>query len=230
MKSFFLTNNFSTYTAESSDQNYTTVATAVLSNVKPISKDTVNFKEVTRQVIAYLEGGYYDPKTSNVGDPRYNSSGETLFGIDRKTGGAELTTTPTALKFWKAIDDAQSKDGKWPYLYIPPDPLQSQLIDYVAIMMEQRFNRMFNNPRNFKNADVKALIKSDGRLLFNFIYASWNGDGWFRKFANGVESAYNKGTKSEEDLVKLAVSLRTGDKNSLIKQGGYKIKGLFKLR
>lgn len=230
MKAFFLTTDLSAYTAESSNQNYTAVPTAVLSNVKPISKDLVNFKEVTRQVIAYLEGGYYDPKTSNVGDPRYTTSGETLFGIDRKTGGAELTTSPTALKFWKAIDDAQKKDGKWPYLYIPPDPLQSQLIDYVAVMMEQRFNRMFNNPRNFKNADVKALIKSDGRLLFNFIYASWNGDGWFQKFATKVESAYSKGTKDVEGLVKFAVSLRTGDANSLIKQGGYKIKGLFKIR
>jgi hypothetical protein len=228
MKSFFLTDNFGTYTAESSNQDYTTVATAVLSNVKPISKETVNFKEVTRQVIAYLEGGYYSPKTSNVRDPRYYTSGETLFGIDRKNGGAELTTTPTALKFWKAIDDTQNQSGKWPYLYIPPDPLQSQLVDYVAVMMEERFNRMFN--ANFKNANVKSIVKSDGRLLFNFIYASWNGDGWFQKFATSIESAYNKGTKDPEDLVRLAVSLRTGDKNSLIKQGGYKIKGLFKLR
>jgi len=228
MKSFFLTDNFGTYTAESSNQEYTTVATAVLSNVKPISKETVNFKEVTRQVIAYLEGGYYSPKTSNVRDPRFYTSGETLFGIDRKNGGAEVTTTPTALKFWKAIDDTQNQSGKWPYLYIPPDPLQSQLVDYVAVMMEERFNRMFN--ANFKNANVKSIVKSDGRLLFNFIYASWNGDGWFQKFATSIESAYNKGTKDPEDLVRLAVSLRTGDKDSLIKQGGYKIKGLFKLR
>lgn len=230
MKAFFLTSNIAEYTSPISNQNYTAVPSAQFGTVKPVSKDLIDFKEVTRQVIAYLEGGYFSPQTSNVRDPRFYASGETMFGIDRKTGGAELTTTPTALKFWKAIDDAQSKGGKWPHLYIPPDPLQSELINYVAVMMEQRFNRMFNNPRNFKNPSVKALVKSDGRLLFNFIYASWNGDGWFQKFATKLEQAYSKGTTDVEQLVSLAVSLRTSDKDSLIRQGGYKIKGLFKLR
>lgn len=211
----------------------------------PVTKDAADFKTVTKQVIANLEGGYFNPKTHATGDSRYKYSGETMFGIDRKAGapataGPENKAAPaSSKKFWQKIDDAQ-KSKKWSWNYIPPDPLQTELLDLAVEIMKPAYT-------NFKksyltNPELVKVVESDGRLLFNFIYATWNGPGWFSAFAREITDYYNKGNKSSEALLKWFVARRINPaglqiasnykvKNgdvawSLSNQGGLKIKKL----
>lgn len=200
-----------------------------------ITKEVNDFKSVTRQVIANLEGGYYNPNPAynhpGSKDPRYGASGETMFGIDRKAGGS-INTTPAGKKFWGKIDEIQ-KTTKWKWNYIPPDPLQTELVDLVVQIQETPFNNLLT--KYVPDPKVRAVIKSDGRLLFNFIYATWNGPGWFQGWGREISEAYKKGKTSSEDLLKLFVARRINNanvlaggnaQNSLINQGGQKIKTL----
>lgn len=206
----------------------------------PITKDTKDFATVTRQVIAYLEGGYYNPRTHDVGDNRYSSSGETMFGIDRKAGapasaGAENPAAPPAAKeFWKKIGDAQSTGGNWRYLYIPPNPLQDELVDLTIKIIKPQFDQLLK--KHYK-PEIRSVIESDGRLLFNVIYAVWNGSGWFEALAKELTAYYNAGNKTADALTRWFVNRRidaTGllgitrrDSSwSLFNQGGLKIEKL----
>lgn len=218
-----------------------------------VTKEVSDFKSVTKQVIAYLEGGYYNPAPGynhpGSKDPRYSTSGETMFGIDRKAGapataGSENKAAPAAAKkFWQKITDAQ-KTKKWSWNYIPPDPLQTELLDLAVEIMKPGYTTNKNN--YFKNKEVLKLVESDGRLLFNFIYATWNGPGWFYALANEMTAYYNKGNKTSEALLKWVVarridvsglrlsknySVKRGDAAwSLFNQGGLKIKTLVGLQ
>jgi hypothetical protein len=236
--SFNLTDRFDAVPSEAAASgNVPTLNQAAFKVVAgKISKDVKDFKTVTRQVIANLEGGYYNPKPEynhpGSRDPRYTSSGETMFGIDRKAGGT-INTTPAGKKFWGKIDEIQ-KTTKWKWNYVPPDPLQTELINLVAEIQEPEFNKLL---KRYVNDDkVEAVIRSDGRLLFNFVYAVWNGPGWFKGWAREIKKAYYRGQTSSEDLLKLFVAKRIDSVNvlgkgpvrggtawSLINQGGLKI-------
>lgn len=234
--------------SQGDNSNYETGQSFVV-GVGPVTKEVTDFITVTRQVIANLEGGYYNPDPSynhpGAKDPRYNSSGETMFGIDRKAGaptsaGPENPKAPQAAKdFWTKIGNAQKK-GKWTWNYIPPDPLQTELINLAAGIIKPTYEA---NKKNYlKNAELLKVIESDGRLLFNFIYACWNGPGWFKAYAEGLTDYYNKGTKDADSLLKWIVgrridpsglkitsnyAIKKGDSAwSLSNQGGLKIKTL----
>jgi hypothetical protein len=62
------------------------------------------------------------------------------------------------------------------------------------------------------------------------VYACWNGPGWFKRWATEIKKAYKGGKTNSEDLLKLFVSLRATSSNSLIAQGGAKIKELVGLK
>lgn len=202
-----------------------------------ITKDINDFKTVTKNVIANLEGGYYNPLYHGTSDSRYSTSGETMFGIDRKQGGT-INTGTAGKAFWGKIDAAQ-KDRKWRWNYIPPNPLQTELLDLVVAMMEPQYNSYVKlyveSQKNGK--EVAAIINKDGRLKFHFIYAVWNGPGWFQGFSAKVVQAYNSGKKTADELLKVAVLSRLNSTGvlgsgspsagsgawSLINQGGTKI-------
>ena len=83
-------------------------------------------------------------------------------------------------------------------------------------------------------SETIKIIENDDRLLFNFIYATWNGAGWFRKFATDIFDAYKKGVTNPNDLYKVVLRSRINEglkkgsqPNSLIAQGGAKIAKLF---
>ena len=189
----------------------------------PVTKETKDFLKVTRQVIAYLEGGYYNPVYHNAG-PLYAKSGETMFGIDRKTGGPELNTSTEGKAFWAKIEAAQ-KDEKWQWNYIPADPLQGELVTLAAKMLKVRYERLMNT--YIKDKELRTLIESDGRLLFNFVYACWNGDRWFKGFAERITSSYKKyGVKNSGTLTNIFVETRQKSTDSLINTGGDKIRSI----
>ena len=120
---------------------------------------------------------------------------------------------------------------------MPKQPLYSQLVEGAAGVIEPMFNK--NLKKYCSDANLQKIIKSDGRLLFNVIYAQWNGDGWIKGLLKVLVEAYNNGSKTSEDLLKETVLERirggytmykygTGGKlgsrsASLITQGGRKI-------
>jgi hypothetical protein len=99
-------------------------------------------------------------------------------------------------------------------------------------MQEPLFNSSLQN--YVSNPQLRALIPTNGKLMFNFAYASWNGPGWFRAFGAKITDAYNKGLKDPNDLAEYFVNMRVnneglignkigGQAYSLIRQGGFKI-------
>lgn len=190
--------------------------------------DKNKFKTVTQLVIEKLEGGYYNPAWHSTGDARYGSSGETMFGIDRVAGGS-INDTTAGKKFWGIIDKVKTpKTWKWNY---KGGDLAPQLKDLVVEIMYPVYE---NNAKNYLTPQSKAIVDSDNRLLFHFIYASWNGAGWFKKFASDINKAVSIGITDTDKLSQIAIDSRTkeglksGSKpNSLIAQGGRKIADLF---
>jgi hypothetical protein len=64
--------------------------------------------------------------------------------------------------------------------------------------------------------------------LFHFIYACWNGSGWFSKFASAFNKAVANGVTSPDKLLDVAIKSRTQSGNSLIANGGKKIDGFIR--
>lgn len=189
--------------------------------------DKNKFETVTQLVIDKLEGGYYNPSwhsSVNKGDPRYSSSGETMFGIDRKAGGS-INDTTAGKQFWGIIDKAKNpQTWKWNY---KGGNLAPQLKELVVEIMYPVYER---NAKNYLTPETKAIVDSDSRLLFHFIYGSWNGAGWFKKFATDMNKAVASGITDTDKLTQVAIDSRTKEglkagspPNSLVAQGGNKI-------
>lgn len=192
-------------------------------------------------VIDNLEGGYYHPnmlKDGRIKDSRYGGSGETMFGLDRQAG-AGLFNNPAGQQFWSLIDNAGAKDNWKPnYPMGTSDinsPLMAQLKDLTAQIMLPTYTSLSNQ---WLSPQARAIVESDSRLLFNFIYATWNGAGWFKYFANKINSAVASGVTNADDLAKVVIDARTNqdamkaygwhaDAASLISQGGGKVSSLF---
>ena len=197
----------------------------------PVTKNVNSFEEVTKQVIANLEGGYFNPimftdgRLSQESRSTFGRSGETMFGIDRVAGGT-INTSPAGLAFWKLIDDARAATT-WRYNFIPQDPLKTQILNAAIQVMKPVFEGLFNT---YVSKEIQDIVKSDGRLYFNFIYATWNGPGYFEQFSKQITLAFNKGQKNSEELLKVFINLRLNsrifypntDQNSftLINKGG----------
>jgi hypothetical protein len=185
------------------------------------------------KVIENLEGGYFHPdmlKDGRVKDSRYSSSGETMYGIDRKAGGT-INDTPAGRRFWAVIDKANARK-LWKWNYKGGD-LAPVLLPLAADVMKPEVEKYI---KLYLTQEAEAIVKQDTRLLFHFIYATWNGPGWFRAFANPINNAVQKGTTNPDALVKIAIQSRLNPAAvypgrskaaySLIAQGGKKIEKL----
>jgi len=182
--------------------------------------DKARYIKITNFIIDNIEGGYYHPdmlKDGRVKDNRYSSSGETMFGIDRKNGGS-LNTSPSGKKFWEVIDLLGARK-KWKWNYKGGEYEDRLKIGAASVMFEQ-YNKLASR---YLSAESRKIIESDDRLLFNFIYATWNGSGWFKKFAEDFNEAVSKGTTNRNELVKVALNSRINSSSSLVRQGGNKI-------
>lgn len=174
-----------------------------------------NFDEMTKLVINKIEGGYYNP------DWHYKKamgrSGETMFGIDRKHGG-NLNTSPAGVEFWSIIDKNKSKDV-WKHGYRGGD-LENQLRDLVVKIMKPHYTTL---SEKYLTSEARQIVNSDNPLLFHFIYASWNGSGFFKKFAEKINKAVKDGVTSREELRDLAIESR---KESAVARSANKIDGI----
>lgn len=189
--------------------------------------DRRKFAEITKLVIDNLEGGYWNPVYHGV-PAGYENSGETMFGIDRVAGG-DLNTSPAGKQFW-ALIDANKSPQVWKWNYIPPEPLKSQLKSLAADVIYPRYEQY---SAKYLNPKTREIVDKDGRLIFHFAYATWNGPGWFKKFGQDLNSKVSSGVTNPDELAKVAIDSRTkeglskGDPpNSLIAQGGRKIEAL----
>jgi len=172
----------------------------IINNINTLNEDVnnVDFVKITGQVIDKLEGGYYHPdmRYRLPGDwSKYGASGETMFGIDRLKGGT-INQTPAGKEFWSIIDNANAKNTwKWNY---KGGQLGERLKVLVAQMMKPQYDsycRLYLTPEALK------IVNSSKALTFNFIYATWNGSGWFQKFAARFNEDVKNGL-SIKDLIK----------------------------
>jgi uncharacterized protein (DUF2147 family) len=164
------------------------------------------FNKATKSVIDSLEGAYVNPsQLTNKRERRaFSKSGETMFGIDRKTGG-KLNTSDAGRKFWELIDaDKKKNPEKW-VRYYDGGEIKGQLQDLASQIMEPEFERLFKVHFSPKE---QQIIKSDPRLFFHFAYATWNGPGWFRKFANSIKREIRQGNTDTNSLFNIAIDDR----------------------
>ena len=189
------------------------------------------FKDTVSKVIDNLEGGYFHPdmlKDGRIKDARYSKSGETMFGIDRLRGGS-INSTAAGKRFWSLIDLANAKK-LWLWNY-KGGSLEPELKSLAAEMIEPLYNTL---SKNYLNTKVIGIVNKSEPLLFHFIYATYNGSGWFKKFAADIMLAVSLGITDPFQLAKIAINSRTkeglikGSKpNSLIVQSGNKIAEMF---
>ena len=215
--------------------------------------DKDKFLKITGEVIKRLEGGYFHPDMRTKNPDKfgaYNRSGETMYGLDRHAGhglyynekrldddviknmkniygGRYTYKTDAAREFWKTIDLSNARQ-KWAWNYIPDEPLKSGLRLVASKIMYKPF---MDYSKAYLSPQARNIVFSDPRLLFHFSYATWNGPGWFKKFASDINEAVKNGITSPEKLLQIAIFSRTKEglkkgsaANSLIKQGGEKIK------
>jgi murein DD-endopeptidase MepM/ murein hydrolase activator NlpD len=185
---------------------------------------TVNdWEGIVNLIIDNLEGGYYHPDMLNDGrvkDGRFGASGETMYGMDRKAGGTEATG-PAGREFW-ALIDAEDARSKWKHGYMLKDnpSLDRKLRKLAGDIMKPFFVKFSKSHLSPEAADI---ISKDPALTFNFAYATWNGEGWFQRFARTINEAVASGNKDPKSLLQIVIDRRSNSGNSLIAQGGPKV-------
>jgi hypothetical protein len=186
---------------------------------------TERFSSLTNIVIDNFEGGYYHPnmkaRFSQKAQQIFGDSGETMFGLDRKHG-SQLAGYEGWKEFW-AILDKEGAAAKWKHKYIPGDPLKTELRTLTSKIMYQWFNKLGSL---YLTADSLQAIENDDRLVIHFSYASWNGQGWFQRYANALNAAIRKFTDKETIFLE-TIKARTNSSNEVIRQQGVNMMNLF---
>lgn len=197
-----------------------------------------NFSNLVEVVIDNFEGGYWSDKWfenptlgKSMGwpyDSRYSTSGETMFGIDRRNGGS-LNTSVAGVSFWQLIDSQNaSNTWRWGYMGGASGPQLKQL---VGAMMEPVYTKLASQ---YLTQQTINAVSADPRLTIHMVYAVWNGPGWFKKFGQDLNNAIARGITQPNELAAVALGSRTNEglkpgssPNSLIYQGGRKMTTLF---
>jgi hypothetical protein len=97
---------------------------------------------------------------------------------------------------------------------------ETKLRELSAEMTKREY---LTNTKNYLNSDTQQIVNSSAKLTFNFIYATYNGPGWFQRFAKVINGAVSEGITDPEELNRLFLERRKGSPNSLIAQGGRKM-------
>jgi hypothetical protein len=182
--------------------------------------------DTTQLVIDGVEGGYYHPdmkKNFNARSQKaLGDSGETMFGLDRKHG-SQLAKYPEWARFWDLVDKAQV-GVKWKY-NSRGGAMESVFKELAAKIMYKWFQYLAGKYILISSMDE---IANDKRLLFHFSYASWNGEGWFERYAKALNAAIAQFPGNKEAIYKQAIKARTESTNSVIRQQGANMLLLFK--
>lgn len=184
--------------------------------------NAIGFYELVQIIITEVEGGYYHPdmlKDGRIKDTRYGSSGETMFGID-KLNGVEYNKMSEGQEFWGIIDKAGART-KWPHNYMGGE-YEGKLRTLTATMIQKEFNRLLSI--YIKDENVRALVLSSAALTFNFIYATYNGMGYFNNMSKLLIDNYNNKITDVNTLIQNQINYRLTHTNSLIRGSGETIK------
>jgi len=181
-----------------------------------------NFGKVVDKIIDEFEGGYYHPdmlKDGRVKDSRYGGSGETMFGMDRQAGKQESTSA--GKEFWDIIDKENARSN-WKYNYMLKDnpALAARLKGLIVQIMEPLFNQYMEK---YLTPESREIVKNNPKLFFNFVYATYNGPGWFDKFAKIINNEVANGNTNPDSLADIDIMNRKNSGNSLIAQGARKL-------
>jgi hypothetical protein len=102
-------------------------------------------------------------------------------------------------------------------------PEESRLRNLAAEMIK---NDYITNVNNFLSPESQQIVNSSAKLTFDFIYASYNGSGWFKRFANEMNNSVSNGTTDPDELSRRMISSRKGSSNSLIAKSGRQIENI----
>jgi hypothetical protein len=185
---------------------------------KPTTGKFSSWEKVAEKIIDKIEGGYYNPdkhSTRGMGD-----SGETMFGIDRKHAG-KLNETPEGKEFWSLIDKADAKN-KWEWNY-KGGPLESKLKNLAIKMIKRNYDDF---SKRYMSDETVKIVNSDEGLLTHLGYATWNGQGWFRRFAEAINKEVQRGNKDPKKLLKKGLMDRKESGNRLIASSAEKIESI----
>jgi hypothetical protein len=205
------------------------VAIPAMPDKLPVLNVTLEkFEPMTIVVIDNFEGGYYHPDMKRNFKPsdqkKLGDSGETMFGEDRKHG-SQLSKYPEWKEFWGLVDaDRVKNPGLWKYQY-RGGKLEGQLKKLTAAIMYKWFRYLAGKYILISSMDE---IANDNRLMIHFSYASWNGEGWFERYAKALNVAIKQYEGDKEMIFKTAIKARTESSNPVIRQQGNKMMNLFK--
>jgi hypothetical protein len=184
-----------------------------------------DFIEITKDIIRDFEGGYWNPKCARYPETRhprkegiYSKSSETMFGLDREAGNIEAIK-PEGEEFFRIIDKEKKELGreafckKWVWNYDGGDK-KEQLMDLAARVMKKLYDKNANN--YFKDPEVRKIVETSKPLILHFSYATWNGPGFFKDFAESITKAIKEGKRGNQ-LVDVAIS----DRNRRFGSGGW---------
>jgi hypothetical protein len=186
------------------------------------AESKVKFAEVFKNIIEKIEGGYYHPdmvrdgRLRNAG--RMGDSGETMFGIDRKNGPKIINDTPNGKQFWSIIDKAGARK-KWPWNYRGGRD-EGRLTVLATKLVEGAYEDF---SKRYLTAEAKKIVDANKGLLTHFGYAAWNGQGWFKDFADSINAEVKRGVKDPTKLLKKGLTDRKKAPNRLISDSAEKI-------
>jgi hypothetical protein len=212
-----------------------------------IIPDKNYFNAATRQVIKNFEGGYFHPNMffrNPVKFKLYNTSGETMFGLDRHAGfnlfykGTRNTTTvkdtlkniesgkyqfknEASKEFWTLLDNLDAKNTfDW---NSRGGANEERLTNLASEIIYPEFIRLSNK---YLDENAQRLVFSEPRLLFHFVYATWNGEGFFKFYAKELNKAIEQ-KKNISDIVSDQLNFRINSRFAQIRETGQKMKTLF---
>lgn len=173
-------------------------------------------KYFTDIIIGNMEGGYYHPKMKEylVNGERLGNSGETMYGIDFKAGGAlgetqfaqevkqffapyveEIHDNATAFRIY-----SDKADGK----KVAPAELGQRWRPMVAEMMLNLFRQYVTK----LDPGAREVVMNDPALFLQFFYGVWNGKPAFDKFAEVMNKAYGEGERDPQNLNRVVQDCR----------------------
>lgn len=162
-------------------------------------------------IIDNIEGGYYSPER------HYNAamgvSGETMFGMDRKWGGAAVNTSKEGKEFWQIVD---ANSANWAY-NSKGGKVEGKLRKLAAeIMYNNCYAKYFGQ---YLTPQAQKAVEKSPRLEAHLFYGCWNGVVRFKDFANTLNEAVKAGKKGK-DLETVAINSRLNYNVALIRRGG----------
>ena len=102
--------------------------------------------------------------------------------------------------------EAFCQKWKWNYKAGEPGGKGETLKNLAVKIMKRNFDR---NMKNFADPQVRDKVMKNKGLLVHMSYATWNGPGFFKKFAKKLKDAIAQG-KSDKELIDVAIESRAG--------------------